>query len=205
MDEPLERLQAELTAARARAEEYLGLARRSQSELTSYRRRVQLERADDHRTARAAAVEELLPLLDDLDRALEHLPPDLAEHPWARGVMLVGLHLQSALIRLGVERIGAAGGPFDPALHEAIAHEPREDVPPDHVARIVRPGYRSGDRLLRAAQVVVAREPEPAPAAVADAPADATAPPAAEPGRDDTARAEPPPRPEPGTVIDRRA
>ncbi len=120
-------------------------------------------------------------MLDDLDRALEHLPDDLAEHPRAKGVMLLGLHLQGALTKLGVERFGAVGEPFDPERHDAVAHEPRDDVAPGHVAAVVRPGYRADNRLLRAAQVVVAKAPEP--------------------------RAEPaptPPRPEPGRHVDRR-
>lgn len=113
---------------------------------------------EDRQAGRIEAIEEILPLLDDLDRALEHLPGDLTEHPWVRGVLLLGLQLEGVVDRLGVERVGARGEPFDPNLHEAVAHEPSGDVPPDHVAHVVRQGYRSGERLIRAAQVVVARE-----------------------------------------------
>ena len=72
--------------------------------------------------------------------------------------MLLGLNLQATLGKLGVERFGEVGDPFDPEQHEALAHEPSPDVAPEHVAKVVRPGYRSGDKLLRPAQVVVARE-----------------------------------------------
>jgi molecular chaperone GrpE len=116
---------------------------------------------EDVEAGRAEAIQELLPLLDDLDRAIDHIPADLTDHPWARGVMLIGLNLESALSRLGVERFGARGDLFDPHLHEAIEYEPRDDVAAEHVARVVRPGYRSGERLLRAAQVVVARAVPP--------------------------------------------
>lgn len=112
----------------------------------------------ERQTGRVEAIEEILPLLDDLGRALDHLPQELASHPWAKGVMLLGFHLQGALDRLGVERLGAKGDFFDPNVHEAVAHEPSGDVPPDHVAQVIRHGYRSGDRLIRPAQVVVARE-----------------------------------------------
>jgi molecular chaperone GrpE len=116
------------------------------------------ERAEERRAGRIEAIEEILPLLDDLGRALEHLPADLTGHPWAKGILLIGLNLQSALDRLGVERIGVKGDPFDPNLHEAVAYEPSAEVSPDHVAQVVRPGYRAGERVIRPAQVVVARE-----------------------------------------------
>jgi molecular chaperone GrpE len=119
---------------------------------------IEQQRAEDRQAGRVEALEEILPLLDDLGRALDHLPRDLADHPWAKGVMLLGFHLQGALDRLGVERVGVKGDLFDPNLHEAVAHEPSADVPPEHVAQVVRAGYRSGDRLIRPAQVVVARE-----------------------------------------------
>jgi molecular chaperone GrpE len=115
-------------------------------------------RADEREAGRIEAIEEVLPLLDDLGRALEHLPADLAGHPWAKGILLIGLNLQNALDRLGVERLGDKGDLFDPNVHEAVAHEPSADVPADHVARVVRPGYRTATRLIRPAQVVVSRE-----------------------------------------------
>lgn len=158
MDAPRQDLRAELAAARARSAEYLDLAQRAHAELLSYRQRVERERADEHQTGRADAVEQILPVLDDLDRALGHLPPDLANHPWVKGVMLLGLRLQSTLAELGIERLGAVGDPFDPTVHEAVGHEPRPNVESEHVAEVVRPGYRSGDRLIRPAQVIVARE-----------------------------------------------
>jgi len=158
VDAPREDLRAELAAARAQSAEYLDLAQRVRAELLSYRQRVERERADDHQAGRVETVEQILPILDDLDRALEHLPPDLAGHAWAKGVMLLGLRLQSTLAELGIERVGAVGDRFDPNLHEAIAHEPRPNVEPEHVAEVLRPGYRSGEKLIRPAQVIVARE-----------------------------------------------
>lgn len=158
MDDQLESLRAELAAAQARAAEYLDLAQRARAELLAYRQRVERERAEDLRAGRASAIEEILPILDDLDRALEHLPTDLANHAWAKGVMLLGLRLQSTLAELGVERIGEVGDAFDPTVHEAVGHEPREGVAPEHVAEVVRPGYSSGNRLIRPAQVIVARQ-----------------------------------------------
>src|SRR5262245_64598032 len=105
-DGELEQLRRDLEAARARADSYLDLAQRSQADLVNYRRRVEAERRDDAQRARADAVEELLPLLDDLDRAIAHRPDDLREHPWARGVALLASRLEATLGRLGVARVG---------------------------------------------------------------------------------------------------
>jgi molecular chaperone GrpE len=160
-DAELEQLRRDLEAARSRADTYLDLAQRGQADLVNYRRRVEAERRTDARRARAEAVEELLPLLDDLDRAITHLPEDLSEHAWAKGVALLAGRLEATLGRLGVERVGRVGEPFDPNVHEAVASEPRAGVEPGQVAEVVRAGYRAGERLIRPAQVVVAAEGEP--------------------------------------------
>src|SRR5262245_36395371 len=154
-DGELEQLRRDLEAARARADAYLDLAQRGQADLVNYRRRVEAERRADAQRARAEAVEALLPLLDDLDRALAHAPESLRENPWAKGIALVAGRLGGTLARLGVERVGRVGEPFDPTVHEALAAEPRAGVEPGHVAEVVRTGYRSGERLIRPAQVVV--------------------------------------------------
>ena len=160
-DAELEQLRRDLEAARSRVDTYLDLAQRGQADLVNYRRRVEAERRIDAQRARAEAVEELLPLLDDLDRAITHLPDDLREHAWAKGVALLAGRLEATLGRLGVERVGLVGEPFDPNVHEAVASEPRSGVEPGQVAEVVRAGYRAGERLIRPAQVVVAAEGEP--------------------------------------------
>src|SRR5438552_4942512 len=114
----LEQLRRQLEEVRSRADTYLDLVQRSQAELVNYRRRVEAERRADAQRARAGAIEELLPLLDDLDRALAHLPDELKEHAWARGVALLSGRLGATLSRLGVERVGRVGEPFDPKVHE---------------------------------------------------------------------------------------
>jgi molecular chaperone GrpE len=170
----LERLRGEVEDARSKADVYLDLVQRTQAELVNYRRRVEAERLEDARRARAGAVEALLPLLDDLDLALAHLPDDLREHAWAKGVALLTGRLQATLGRLGVERVGQVGEPFDPNVHEAIASEPRAGVESGQVAEVVRAGYRAGQRLLRPAQVVVGAEGEPPPPVEPPAPLEAT-------------------------------
>jgi len=142
---------------RARADAFLDLAQRSQAEFANYRRRVEAERAADAGRVRTRTVAELLPLIDDLDRAVGHLPPELADHPWAKGVAMLAGRLHRTLERYGFEQVGRVGEPFDPELHEAVVHEPRPGHEPGTVAEVYRHGYRAGDRLIRPAQVVVAQ------------------------------------------------
>src|SRR4051812_3897664 len=141
--EDVEQLRRERDELRARADTYLDLAQRTQADFANYKRRLEQERQGDAQRARAAAVGELLPLLDDLERAVTHLPPDLQHHPWAKGVSLLGGQLQATLVRLGIERVGEVGEPFDPNQHEAVAVEARAGVEPGQVAEVYRFGYRS--------------------------------------------------------------
>jgi molecular chaperone GrpE len=137
--------------------------RRERADFLNYKRRLERDRAEDRVRERADVVTRLLPLLDDLDRALDQLPPELAAHPWARGVLLGRSGLAAALRDLGVERIGTEGEPFDPAWHEAQFFEQRPHVAAPTVGAVIRPGYRIGQRLLRAAQVGVVSPPEHSP------------------------------------------
>jgi molecular chaperone GrpE len=166
----IEQLRRQVEEERSKADTYLDLVQRSQAELVNYRRRVEAERRSDGERARAGAVAELLPLLDDLDRAITHLPEDLKEHAWIRGVALLAGRLEATLGRLGVERVGRVGESFDPNVHEAVASEPRAGVEVGHVAEVFRAGYRAGERLIRPAQVVVAAEGEPSAPGEPDAP-----------------------------------
>jgi len=142
---------------RGKADSYLDLAQRTQADFVNYKRRVERERADQNEAARADLLVQLLPVLDDLERALEHRPEDLKDHPWAEGALLVARRLRMALAKLGIERVGAPGEPFDPHLHEAIAYEPRPGYAEGQIASVVRPGYRLGERVIRPAQVTVAQ------------------------------------------------
>ncbi len=128
---------------------------RERAAFRNYRSRVERERKDDRELARADLLRRLLPLLDDLDRATAHRPSDLESHPWAEGVVLIGRRLADLLRDLGVERIGVEGEPFDPHVHEAVFYDRRPDVSGQTVARVIKAGYRQGNRLLRPASVTV--------------------------------------------------
>ncbi len=155
--------------SRLAAEELLELLRRERADFLNYKRRVERERVEDRKRALEEVVERLLPLLDELDRALAQVPSDLETHPWAQGVALSRQRLADALRELGVERIGVAGEPFDPAQHEAVFYDERPDAIDQRVSAITRAGYRLGERLLRPAQVAVVGPAEAARTATSEA------------------------------------
>ena len=139
----------------APSSELLEVLRRERADFINYKRRVERERAEDRERARLDLLRELLPLLDDLDRAMEQVPADLADHPWAQGVALSHRQVGETLRRLGLERVGTEGDPFDPAVHEAVTYNAQPDGAEPSVVRVLRPGYRVCGQLLRPAQVVV--------------------------------------------------
>lgn len=142
---------------RRRGETYLDLAQRAQADFQNYKRRVENERGQLVKDANADLLRQVLPVLDDLERALAHVPGELAEHSWAQGVQLIWTKLGGILEGQGLERIGTAGEAFDPYVHEAVAYEEHPEYDEGQVAAIYRPGYRLHERVLRPAQVTVAR------------------------------------------------
>jgi molecular chaperone GrpE len=164
--EPLETPEA----AEPTTEALLDLLRRERADFRNYQRRVTDERAADTERARGQVLEPLFPLLDDLGRAFAEVPAGLEDDPWARGIAMLRSRLEGTLAGLGLEPVGTVGETFDPALHEAVFHEPDPDGIDQRVALVIRPGYRVGERLLRPAEVVVkgplgkrVGEPEPDP------------------------------------------
>jgi molecular chaperone GrpE len=141
----------------AKADSYLDLLQRTQADFVNYKRRAERERSEEGDAARASLLVDLLPVLDDLERALEQVPDDLREHPWAQGMPLIAKRLRLALAKAGLARVGAPGEPFDPRLHEAMAYEPKPGYAEGQIATVVRPGYRLNDRIVRPAQVTVAQ------------------------------------------------
>jgi molecular chaperone GrpE len=141
-------------------EQALDLLRRERADFLNYKRRVERERAEDRERIHADMVERLLPLLDELERALLEIPDDLESHPWVQGTALSRHQLTDALQELGLERIGSEGEPFDPAQHEAIFYDTRPEAGDRTVGAVIRPGYRLGGRLLRPVRVSVIGPPE---------------------------------------------
>jgi molecular chaperone GrpE len=157
-------IQAQLDQARAQAEEerrkseaYLDLAQRAQADFVNYKRRTTQELEQKIRDANGGLLTQLLPVLDDLQRALANVPADLAQQAWPQGIALIGQKLDQILQRQGLEQIGGEGDRFDPHIHEAVAYEEHPVYDEGQVASVYRVGYRLNDRVLRPAQVVVAR------------------------------------------------
>ena len=139
---------AEAAAADERVTELTADLQRIAAEYKNYRDRVQREIADARVRGRVDVVTELIPTLDDLDRAAEH--GDLTGP-----VKALADNLDAALTRVGVQRYGSADEVFDPAIHEALTHNTGEGLEQPTVTTVYQPGYRLGDRIIRPARVAV--------------------------------------------------
>jgi len=121
---------------------------RLQADFANYRKRVDRERLAAHEVTTAAVLVDLLPILDDLDRAAEH-------NELTGGFKAVADRLVAVTDKLGLTKFGVSGDAFDPNIHEAIAHETSNDVTETTVTKVLQPGYRYKDRPIRVAMVVV--------------------------------------------------
>lgn len=131
---------------------------RSVAEFANYRRRVEQERLRAREVATRGILQQLLPIMDDLHRALANVPEDQAQTSWVQGVQFIEKKLTALLEREGVTAIDAVGQPFDPASHEAVATE--EGSSQNVVVEVYQTGYRLGDQTLRPAMVKVGDKPE---------------------------------------------
>jgi molecular chaperone GrpE len=143
----------ELVAIAAQRDEYLALAQRTQADFENYRKRVAKESAAAAERGVAKLAKELLPALDNLDRALGSADQ---EDPLLEGVRLVRTELSAALARVGVESFDPKGERFDPVHHEAMAQQSVEGAASGTVAEVYQPGYRLNGTVIRPARVVVA-------------------------------------------------
>jgi len=153
----LERLRQELEAAKAQAAEYLDGWQRTQAEFANYRKRQEAEFMERVRLNNAVLIARILPVLDDLERAVQTLPPGLQSLTWVEGIFLIKRKLEVILEAEGLKPIETAGKFFDPLYHEAVTYE---DVPGYEDGQIigeVQRGYTLGDRVIRPALVRVAR------------------------------------------------
>jgi molecular chaperone GrpE len=157
--ERIEALERELAETRSKAEEHLYKWQRSAADFANYKRRTDEERATASRFSTTVLIGRLLAVLDDFDRALESVPAD-ARDPWIEGVKLVERKLRGVLEAEGVVPIEAIGHPFDPNLHEAVAHEQTAEHADNEVIGEVQRGYMLHDRVLRPSLVRVANNPK---------------------------------------------
>ena len=148
--------EAALRERAGKADEYLALAQRTQADFENYRKRM----ARDVRAAEARGLsrlaKELLPALDNLERAVAALEAADEEHHMTDGIRLVTAELAAALGRTGIEGYAAKGERFDPACHEAVAQHTVEGTEPGTIVAVLQAGYRLNDSILRPARVIVA-------------------------------------------------
>ncbi len=139
--------------------DYLDLAKRTKADFENYRRRMAGEVLAAAGRGKAEVLRDVLPVLDDLERALQAAgldPEGDSEDGLAHGVLLVFRSLRDSLGRHGIEAVDPAGERFDPTLHEALSAQPVEGVESGVVVETVQKGYRLGEQLIRPARVVVA-------------------------------------------------
>jgi len=156
-------LEAELADAKAKAKDNWDKFLRATADLENYRRRSKRDLDDAKAESRTRVLKEMLPVIDNLERALAHTEGvDTAS--LLEGVRLVLRQFSHALEKCEVTAIDADGKPFDPNQHEAIGQK-ESDAPPGSVVEVLQKGYKLADRLLRPSLVIVARaRPETAPA-----------------------------------------
>ncbi len=150
----------ELTAKAEKADQYLELAQRTKADFENYRRRAVREAAAAQDRGIAKLAKELLPAVDNLDRALAAAEAagesDNGTATLVSGIKLVHADVLAALGRAGIEPFSPQGEPFDPQHHEAVAQQAVEGAQPGTVIEVYQCGYRLGDSILRPARVVVA-------------------------------------------------
>lgn len=149
-----EALVNQLKDAEAKVIEYKDGWARSQAEFQNYKKRIERDNELTYANMKGDIIKKVLPALDDLERALQNRPADDA---WASGIELIARKLQNILDNEGVKRIEAKGMAFDPTFHEAITHEPSDEVPSEHVIDVIQNGYMLGERVIRPALVRVAQ------------------------------------------------
>lgn len=130
---------------------------RVQADFVNYRARMDDERRRNIENTQASTIMKLLPVVDNIERAISHVPHDLADNPWAKGVAALGKSLDKSLADMGVSRIQAVGEPFSPLLHEAVSAEGEGDD--EVVSEELRAGYLLGSQVMRPAMVKVTRRP----------------------------------------------
>jgi molecular chaperone GrpE len=147
-----------LAEAERQRDEYLDLAKRTKADFENFRKRMTAEVQAANARGKGDVLREVVPVLDDLERAIQAAgldPEGDSEDGLAHGVLLVFRSLRDSLARNGVEAVDPKGEKFDPMAHEALSMQPVEGVESGTVVEVLQKGYRLGDQLVRPARVVV--------------------------------------------------
>jgi molecular chaperone GrpE len=149
----------EMASMQADLDRFRDLAMRSQADFENYKKRCAREKDEAIKYANKSLLEKLVSIVDHFELGLEAARGEGEKSPIYSGMNLVLKQLQDFLVENGLQPIEAVGQKFDPNLHEAIAHQPSDEVPEEHVISQTRRGYRFKDRLLRPSTVVVSSGP----------------------------------------------
>jgi len=136
-------------------DQYLDLAARTRAEFENYQKRMQREREMERKYSFGPLAESLLPILDNLDRALQAGKQAGETGPLVQGVAMVQTQFLELLKRNGITRIDCEGKPFDPNVHQAVMQKPAADVEPNTIVQVIEQGFMNQDRVLRPAKVIV--------------------------------------------------
>ncbi len=149
----------QLAKLRQELDEMKDRALRAAAELDNYRKRAQRELQDALRYANMPLLSDLLPVLDNVHRALDSAEKTAVTGPLVEGIKMVAQQLEGVLARHHCKPIDALYSPFDPNLHEAVMQQPSAEHPPNTVVAVVQRGYRLHDRVVRPSQVIVSAPP----------------------------------------------
>jgi molecular chaperone GrpE len=162
LEEQVAALRKDLEEARKEVVQNRDQAQRAQAELLNFRRRTEEERVSQQQYSNSRLLIKLLPVVDELEMAVNHADDSAAQHPWAEGVKLIQRKIATLLESEGVAKIETVGTQFNPLVHEAVGTEESTKYPVGHIVEVVRNGYQLHERVIQPAQVVVAREaPQP--------------------------------------------
>ncbi len=156
-DDPTNIPKSKIQILESQLKELTKALQRERADSVNLRRRVEEERAGMGNHYKAAIIRELLPALDNLERAIKHTPKDLAGNDYVKGVQGVVKQFDHIFEELGVERIKTVGKHFDPHLHEAV-HMENSDGEVEVISEELQPGYKIGDEIIRHAKVKVKME-----------------------------------------------
>lgn len=158
-EEALDERADELEQAKTQAAEHLDQLQRAQAEFANYKKRIERERGEFVSLANAALISNLLPILDDFERALETVPDNLQGLTWVEGILLIERRLRMILEQEGLSEIEAVGEQFNPELHHAVVREETTKHGENTIIGEMQKGYRLHDKVLRPSMVRVAAMP----------------------------------------------
>lgn len=159
----VESLRQQVEEWRAKADELLDKYKRSLADFANYRKRQDRDREEQTLQIRMEVLRQILPIVDDFERALKNVPQEYAQAGWVEGITLIERKLKSMLAKFDVSPIEALGKPFDPNFHSALVTEESDEYPPGTVMEELQRGYLLADRLLRPTIVKVSNGPRAKP------------------------------------------